>query len=324
MDSCFRKIALTPFVFLVAFSICTAAHAQSWPAKPIRFIVSFPPGGSSDLIARAIAPHMSSRLGQPVVVENRPGAGGMLGVDQVAKAAPDGYTIGLAAAGALSSNVSLYAKMPFDPQKDLAPVSTLAMIPFFLIAHPSLPPTLKEVLELAKRKDLSFGHGGNGSTMHLAGELLNMLAGVNIQPVAYKGSGPVAADVLGGQVPLGVVDVPSTISAVKAGKVRALAVTSKRRIDAAPDVPTFAEAGVPGYEAIGWFGVVAPRGTPASVIGKLNGEIAGALSDPQIRARAIAAGTEPMTDSPEEFATLIREETKKWAEVIKAGGIKLQ
>ncbi len=321
MSSCFRKIALTPFL---ALALATAAGAQGWPAKPIRFIVSFPPGGSSDLIARAIAPHMSARLGQPVVVENKPGAGGMLGVDQVAKAAPDGYAIGLAAAGALSSNVSLYPKMPFDPQKDLAPISTLAMIPFFLIANPSLPPTLKEVLQLARDKDLSYGHGGNGSTMHLAGELLNMMAHVKIQPVAYKGSGPVSADVLGGQVPLGVVDVPSAISAVKAGKLRALAVTSKKRIEAAPDVPTFEEAGVPGYEAIGWFGVVAPKDTPRPVIERLNREIRSALADPDIRSRALAAGTEPLTTTPEEFATMIREETKKWAEVIKAGGITLQ
>ncbi len=321
MRICFRKIALTPFL---ALALCAAAAAQGYPAKPIRFIVSFPPGGSSDLIARAIAPHLSSHLGQPVVVENRPGAGGMIGVDQVAKAAPDGYTIGLAAAGALSSNVSLYPKMPFDPQKDLAPISTLAMIPFFLIAHPSLPPTLKEVLDLSKQKDLSYGHGGNGSTMHLAGELLNMMAHVKIQAVPYKGSGPVSADVLGGQVPLGVVDVPSALSSVKAGKVRALAVTSKRRIAAAPDVPTFEEAGVPGYEAIGWFGVVAPRDTPRPVIEKLNSEIRMALSDPEIRSRAVAAGTEPRANSPEEFAAMIREETKKWAEVIKEGGIKLQ
>lgn len=326
MRICFWKIALTPFRLLLAFAFCATAGAQSYPSKPIRFIVSFPPGGSSDLIARAIAPHLSAHLGQPVVVENRPGAGGMIGVDQVAKAAPDGYTIGLAAAGALSSNVSLYPKMPFDPQKDLAPISTLAMIPFFLIAHPSQPATLKEVIAEAKRSPgkLSFGHGGNGSTMHLAGELLNMMAHVKIQAVPYKGSGPVSADVLGGQVPLGVVDVPSAISSVKAGKVRALAVTSKRRIEAAPDVPTFEEAGVPGYEAIGWFGVVAPKGTPEPVINKLNSEIRMALSDPEIHSRAVAAGTEPFTNSPEEFAAMIREETKKWAEVIKAGNIKLQ
>jgi tripartite-type tricarboxylate transporter receptor subunit TctC len=269
---------------------------------------------------------MSGRLGQPVVVENRPGAGGMIGVDAVAKAAPDGYTIGLAAAGALSSNISLYPTMPYQPEKDLAPVSTLAMIPFFLIAHPSQPATLKEVIAKAKSAPgaLSFGHGGNGSTMHLSGELLNMLAGVKIQAVAYKGSGPVSADVLGGQVPLGVVDVPSALSNVRAGKLRALAVTSKRRISAAPEVPTFEEAGVPGYEAIGWFGVVAPRDTPRPIVERLNAEIGAALAAPEIRSRALAAGTEPFTGTPEEFAAMIREETKKWAEVIQAGGIRLQ
>ncbi len=314
------------WTLLLALAFCGTALAQSYPAKSIRFIVSFPPGGSSDLIVRAIAPHMSNRLGQPVVVENRPGAGGMIGVDAVAKAPPDGYTIGLAAAGALSSNISLYPSMPFHPEKDLAPISTLAMIPFFLVAHPSQPPTLKEVLARAKSAPgaLSYGHGGNGSTMHLSGELLNMLAGVKIQSVPYKGSGPVSADVLGGQVPLGVVDVPSAIAHVRAGKMRALAVTSKQRIQAAPEVPTFEEAGVPGYEAIGWFGVVAPKETPRPIIERLNAEIRAALADPDIRNRALAAGTEPFTNTPEEFAAMIREETKKWAEVIKAGGIKLQ
>ena len=313
-------------VMLAVALFCGAALAQPYPSKPIRFIVSFPPGGSSDLIARAIAPHMSNRLGQPVVVENRPGAGGMIGVDAVAKAPPDGYTIGLAAAGALSSNISLYPSMPFHPEKDLAHISPLAMIPFFLIAHPSQPATLKEVIAKAKSAPgtMSFGHGGNGSTMHLSGELLNMLAGTKIQAVPYKGSGPVSADVLGGQVPLGVVDVPSALSNVRAGKVRALAVTSKRRISAAPEVPTFEEAGVPGYEAIGWFGVVAPAATPRPIVERLNAEIRAALQDPEIRERALAAGTEPFTSTPEEFSAMIREETKKWAEVIKAGGIKLQ
>ncbi len=313
-------------ILLLLVAAFAPAQAQPYPSKPVRFIVSFPPGGSSDLIVRAITPFMSSRLGQPVVVENRPGAGGMIGVDAVAKAPPDGYTIGLAAAGALSSNISLYPSMPFHPEKDLAPISTLAMIPFFLIAHPSQPATLKEVLAKAKSAPgaLSFGHGGNGSTMHLSGELLNMLAGVRIQSVPYKGSGPVSADVLGGQVPLGVVDVPSSLSNVRAGKLRALAVTSKRRISAAPEVPTFEEAGVPGYEAIGWFGVVAPKGTPRPIIERLNAEIRAALGNPDIRARALGAGTEPFTNTPEEFAAMIRDETKKWAQVIKAGGIRLQ
>ncbi|HXJ10248.1 MAG TPA: tripartite tricarboxylate transporter substrate binding protein [Burkholderiales bacterium] len=302
-----------------------SALAQSYPSKPIRYIVPFPPGGSSDLISRAIAPRLSERLGQPVVIENMPGAGAMLGVDRVAKAAPDGYTIGLAAAGALSSNIHLYPRMPFDPEKDLAPITPLALIPFFLIAHPSQASSVKALIEEAKAKpgELSYGAGGNGSTMHLAGELLNMLGHVKIQVIPFKGSGPVAAAVLGNQVPYGVVDVPAAIANVRAGKLRALAVTSKQRVSAAPEVPTFEEAGVPGYEAVGWFGVVAPAKTSVEVIQKLNTEIAAALASPEIRKTAIDAGTEPYTSSPQEFAAMIRAETKKWGDVIKAGNIKL-
>jgi len=314
------------FSLFISFLLSASVFAQAYPSKPIRYIVPFPPGGSSDLIARAIAPKMSERLGQPIVVENRPGAGGMLGVDVVAKAEPDGYIIGLAAAGALSSNIHLYPKMPFHPEKDLAPISNLAMIPFFLVAHPAQASSIKQLIEQAKAKPgaLSYGHGGQGSTMHLAGELLNMLAKVNVQSVPYKGSAPVSSDVLGGQIPFGVVDVPSAISNVRAGKLRALAVTSRQRIAAAPDVPTFEEAGVPGYEAVGWFGSVAPAGTPREIIQRLNLETRNALALPDVRERVIAAGTEPATTTPEEFAAYIREETKKWGEVVRAGGIKLQ
>jgi tripartite-type tricarboxylate transporter receptor subunit TctC len=185
---------------------------------------------------------------------------------------------------------------------------------------------LKELIAKAKASPgaLSYGHGGQGSTMHLAGELLNMMAAIKVQAVPYKGSGPVSADVLGGQVPFGVVDVPSAISNVKAGKLRALAVTTKRRISAAPDVPTFEEAGLPGYEAIGWFGAVAPAGTPRAIIGRLNAEIRSALSAPDVAERALAAGAEPFPTSPEEFAAIIRDETKKWGEVVRTAGIKLQ
>ncbi|HEV3008125.1 MAG TPA: tripartite tricarboxylate transporter substrate binding protein [Burkholderiales bacterium] len=314
------------WTLLLALAFSCAAAAQSYPAKPIRFIVSFPPGGSSDLIARAIAPRMGEKLGQPVVVENRPGAGGMIGVDAIAKAPPDGYVIGLAAAGALSSNIHLYPTMPYQPEKDLAPISMLAMIPFFLVAHPSQASSLKELIETARAKPgaLSYGHGGQGSTMHLAGELLNMMAKIKVQAVPYKGSGPVSADVLGGQVQLGVVDVPSAIANVRAGKIRALAVTTKRRITAAPDVPTFEEAGLPGYEAIGWFGAVAPAGTPGEIIRRLNLEIKAALSAPEVSERALSAGAEPFPTSPEEFAAIVRDETRKWGEVVKTAGIKLQ
>jgi tripartite-type tricarboxylate transporter receptor subunit TctC len=310
------------FALLLFWVSC--AVAQPYPSKPIRFIVSFPPGGSADLISRAIAPRMSEKLGQPVVVENRAGAGGMIGVDAVAKSAPDGSTIGLAAAGALTTNIHIYPSMPFHPEKDLAPISMLAMIPFFLVAHPSQPATLKEVIAQARSGNLAYGHGGQGSTMHLAGELLNMTAQIKLQAVPYKGSGPVSADVLGGQVPLGVVDVPSAIANVKAGKMRALAVTSKQRISAAPEVPTFEEAGLRGYEAVGWFGAVAPAGTPKDIINRLNTEIRNALAAPDVKERALTAGAEPHATSPEEFAAYIREETKKWGEVVRAAGIKLQ
>jgi len=320
---CFRKIGTVP-VFLFLLALAGAVHAQAWPSKPIRLIVSFPPGGSSDLIARAVAAPISEHLGQPVVVENRPGAGGNIGIDAVAKSAPDGYTIGVAATGALTVNPTLYAKMPFDPQRDLAPITLLAMIPFLVVANPAAPPTLNEVLAAAKKQPVSYGHGGNGSAMHLSGELLKMMSGAELVAIAYKGSGPVSADVLGGQVPIGVVDVPSAIAAVKAGKMRALAVTTNRRLASLPDVPTVAEAGVPGYESIGWFGAVAPAGTPAPVIERLNAEIVAALALPDIRSRVIAAGTEPLTTTPAEFAAMIRDETRKWAEVIRRAGVKLE
>jgi tripartite-type tricarboxylate transporter receptor subunit TctC len=313
------------FFSLVLFVFCSGVFGQGYPSKPIRYIVPFPPGGSSDLISRAIAPRLSERLGQPVVIENLPGAGAMLGVERVARSAPDGYTIGLAAAGALSSNIHLYPRMPFDPEKDLAHITPLALIPFFLIAHPSQASSVKDLLEEAKAKPgaLSYGAGGNGSTMHLAGELLNMLGHVNIQVIPFKGSGPVAAAVLGNQVPYGVVDVPAALSNVRAGKLRALAVTSKQRVAVAPEVPTFEEAGVAGYEAVGWFGVVGPAGLPNDILMQLNREIAAALASPDIRKIAIDAGTEPYTSSPQQFTAMIRAETKKWGDVIKAGNIRL-
>ena len=304
-----------------------SVFSQVYPSKPVRFVVSFPPGGSADLVARSIAPRVAERLGQQVVVENRPGAGGNIGVDIVAKSAPDGYTIGLAAAGALSLNSSLYPNMPFNPEQDLAPITMLAMIPFVLIANPSLPAAdLRELIALAKAKpgSIAFGHGGNASAMHLSGELLKMMAGIDLTAVPYKGSGPVAADVLGGQIPVGVVDLPSAIASVKAGKLKALAVTSTRRIAAAPEVPTFIEAGVPGYESIGWFGAVAPANTPAEIIGRLNGEMVAALALAEVRERVLAAGAEPSTGTPQEFAAFIRDETRKWAQVIRTAKVKVE
>jgi tripartite-type tricarboxylate transporter receptor subunit TctC len=321
------RIIIRGLVAAVAALWLAAAHAQqNYPTKAIRFIVTFPPGGSSDLIARALAPVLSERLRQQVLVENRPGAGGNIGMEAVARAAPDGYTMGLGAAGALAANVSLYPTLPYDPVKDFAPVSNVAFVPFFLIANPSLPANnLRELVALASAKpgELMLGYGGNGTAMHLSGELFKLMAKVQLVNVPYKGSGPAAVDTVAGQLSLAIVDVASAISQVKAGRLKALAVTTAKRISAAPDVPTFAEAGLPGYEATGWFGVVMPAGTPADIVGRMNAELVAALTRQEIRERVIAAGAEPSPSTPEEFGALIRSEMVKWAEVVKASGAKL-
>jgi tripartite-type tricarboxylate transporter receptor subunit TctC len=310
---------------VAALWVGAAVAQQNYPTKPIRFIVTFPPGGSSDLIARALAPVLSDRLHQQVLVENKPGAGGNIGMDLVAKAAPDGYTMGLGAAGALAANVSLYPKMPYDPVKDFAPVSNVAFVPFFLIAHPSLPANnLRELVELASAKpgELMLGYGGNGTAMHLSGELFKLMAKIQLVNVPYKGSGPAAVDTVAGQLPLAIVDVASAIAQVKAGRLKALAVTTHSRIAAAPDVPTFAESGLPDYEATGWFGVVMPAGTPAQIVGRMNTELVAALKRQDIRERVLAAGAEASPSTPEEFGALIRSEIIKWGEVVRASGAK--
>jgi tripartite-type tricarboxylate transporter receptor subunit TctC len=310
---------------VAALWVGAAVAQHNYPTKPVRFIVTFPPGGSSDLIARALAPVLSDRLRQQVLVENKPGAGGNIGMDLVAKSAPDGYTMGLGAAGALAANVSLYPKMPYDPVKDFAPVSNVAFVPFFLIAHPSLPANnLRELVELASAKpgQLMLGYGGNGTAMHLSGELFKLMAKIQLVNVPYKGSGPAAVDTVAGQLPLAIVDVASALAQVKAGRLKALAVTSRSRVSAAPDVPTFAESGLPDYEATGWFGVVMPAGTPAEIVGRMNAELVAALKRQDIRERVLAAGAEASPSTPEEFGALIRAEIVKWGEVVRASGAK--
>lgn len=321
-----RSIARGLVAALAALWLASAAAQQAYPTKAIRFIVTFPPGGSSDLIARAMAPVLADRLRQPVIVENRPGAGGNIGMEMLAKSAPDGYTMGLGAAGALSANVSLYPKLPYNPLKDFAPVSNVAFVPFFIIANPSVPAnTLEDLIALARSKpgELLLGYGGNGTAMHLSGELFKLMAKVQMVNVPYKGSGPAAQDTLGGQLPLAVVDVASALAQVKAGRLKALAVTSAKRISAAPQVPTVAESGLPGYDATGWFGVVMPAGTPTTIVGRMNAELVAALKRADIRDRVLAAGAEPSPSTPAEFAELIRSETDKWAEVVKLSGARV-
>ena len=325
MNPLFRPLAA---LAVLSLGLCAPAQAQKadYPTKPVRVVVTFPPGGSADAMVRLLAPRLTEKLGQQVVVDNRPGAGGNIGLTAVAKAPADGYLIGVGAAGALSANASLYAQMPYDTARDFKPVTMLAAIPFVIVGHPSLPArTLPQLIALAKSQPgkLSMAHGGNGTAMHLSTALLAQMAEVKLVEVPYRGSGPAALDVLAGQVPLGLVDLPAALQQIKAGKLIAFAVTSPQRLPMLPDVPTVAEAGLPGYDSTGWFGVVAPAGTPAPVIARLNAEITAALNDEGIKASMRALGVEPAPSTVEAFDAYIKSETLKWAKVIKTAGIKL-
>lgn len=300
-----------------------ASAADSFPAKPIRVIVTFPPGGSADLVARAVQPQLEKRLGQPIIIDNRPGAGGTIGVDAVAKAAPDGYVIGIGAAGALAVNVGLNERLPYHPFADLAPISGLAQSPFVLAAPPSFPASsVADVIALARRtpQSLSIGHGGNGTAMHLTAQLFNHLAGIDITLVPYRGSGPVTQDLVAGHIPLGITDIPSSVSQIQAQQIKVIGITSRDRFPSMPDIATFAESGLPGYESIGWFGFVAPAATPPEAVATLGAAIVETLRDPVIRDGIRAMGAEPMPGSPAEFGAFIRSEYEKWARVTAQSG----
>ena len=258
---------------IAGIAMASQSWAQTYPNKPIRFIVPFPAGGSTDAVARAMQPALEKILGQPVVVENRSGAGGVLGVDAVAKSAPDGYTIGIAGAGALGVNIGEPVKKPFDPAKDLALISKAAGSPFILVAPPTLNAnSLGDVIKLAKAEPgrVSIGHGGNGTAMHLAAMMLASLADVNINLVPYRGTAPAVADTIAGHVQLGITDPPPSMGAISEGKLKALAVTSKARFPVFPNVPTADEQGLKGFDVTGWFGIAAPGATPPAIVTKLN------------------------------------------------------
>jgi tripartite-type tricarboxylate transporter receptor subunit TctC len=311
---------------VAAFALASGAAAQApYPSKPVRLIVPFPPGGSADTIARLLGQELSKSLGESFVAENRPGAGGNIGVDLVAKSAPDGYTIGLAAAGALAINQHLLGRLPYDPVKDLAPVSKLADIPIVVAVANSTPVTsVPELIAAAKAKPgaLAFASAGNGTAMHLSGELFKIMTGVDMTHVPYKGSGPAVTDLVSGQVPVGFVDLVSALPQIRAGKVKGLAVASGKRTITAPDIPTIAEAGVPGYDAVGWFGLVAPAGTPRDVVAKLNAETVRIMALPEVRERVLATGAEPATGTAEAFGAFIAVEIPKWERVVKTSGAK--
>ena len=317
--------------FTCAIALClagTCATAQAdYPAKPVRVIVTFPPGGSTDVVMRLLAPRLNEKLGQQVLVDNRPGAGGNIGLTVVARATPDGYTLGIGAAGGLSANASLYPNMPFDAAKDFAPVTLLAAIPFVIVGNPALPAkTQRELIALAKETPgkVSMAHGGNGTAMHLTAQLFAQMAGARFNDVAYRGSGPAAVDVMSGQVAVAVVDLPSSLQHIKSGRLIAYAVTSPKRLPQLPEVPTVAEAGLPGYDSTGWFGLVAPAGTPAAVVARLNAEFGAALNDEAIRTALRNMGVELAPTTPEAFEAYIKSESVKWAGVIKAAAIKLE
>jgi tripartite-type tricarboxylate transporter receptor subunit TctC len=304
---------------LAGIVIGGASSAHAYPDKPIRLIVSFPAGGSSDAMARIVQPGVEKLLGQPILIENRPGAGGMIAIDAVAKAPPDGHVIGLGGAGALGTNLGLQQKMSYDPQKDIAPVTGLASSPFILAAPASFRgKSLRDFITMAKRSDrsLAIGHGGNGTLMHLTAEMLNQMAGIGIGLVPYRGMAPVMNDLLGGHVALGIVDPPSAKTAIEAGTITTVAITSATRFAPLPDIPTFAESGLPGFQSTGWFGIVVSSGAPPEVVAKLNAAFVTVLKDPIVVGQIRALGSEPMPMTPAEFSAFVGTEIEKWGKVV--------
>ena len=305
--------------------VTAAAFAQAYPTKPIRMIVPFPPGGGNDIIARLVAQKLGSRLGQNVIVDNRAGANGIVGLSAVMQAAPDGYTLGIAAAGPMAVNPSLYDKLAYDPVKDFEPITNMVIYPLLLVTHPSVPAkTMPELLALARQKPgtLFFASPGSGNSGHLAGELLNSLAKVNTVHVPYKGQGPAVADLLAGQVQMLYSSIPSVLPLVQQGRLRAIAIGSAQRLSSMPAVPTIAESGVPGYEAYSWIGIVAPAGTPQPIITKLNQEIVQILKQKDVEAELLAQGAIAVADSPQHFGAYIKTEIAKWGAVVKSANIK--
>ena len=318
------------FKWILVAIACMAASApvlsqNSYPTKPIRLVVPFVPGGSTDLIARIMGQKLDEALGQQVVVENRAGAGGNIGVEYVAKSAPDGYTLIFGHIGTFGFGPSLYQKLPYDPVKDFAPITLFAMVPNMLVVHPALPAkTVKELIALAKARpgQMNYGSSGNGSASHLASEYFKLLSKTDIIAIPYKGTGPLVTDLIAGQTSLTITGVPPLYPFVQSGRLRGIAVGSVKRLALMPDLPTIAEAGVPGYESSTWFGPLAPAKTPREIIVRLNTELLKILQRPDIKARFASEGTEGLGSTPEEFGTYIKSEIDRWGRVIKAAGVR--
>jgi tripartite-type tricarboxylate transporter receptor subunit TctC len=316
---------MRPLLLLIASLFCVAAAAQPFPSKPVRIIVPFSPGGVADSSARVISDKLGARLGQSVVVENRPGASGNIGTQQVAAAAPDGYTLLLGFDGTMVVNPHVYAKLPFDTLRDFAPVTKLGDATLILVAHPSVPAKdLREFLTIAKTQNFSYGSAGTGSTPHLAGELLAQRTGIALTHVPYKGGGQAMGDVVGGQIPLVFTAIATAQQFVRSGKLKGLGVSSARRSGSLPDVPTFVESGLEGFVVDSWVGILTPAKTPPPVVARLQKEIAAVLAEPETRERYATLGIEPVANAPEQFAEQIRADLARWEKVVRQAGIRIE
>ena len=321
-----RLLAACAVLVTAVLAFAFPAQADTFPSRTVKLVVPFPPGGPLDATGRAIAQKLTEAWGQSVIVENKPGAGGNIGADYVAKSAPDGYTVVMGALSTHAVNPSLYPKMPFDAQRDFAPITLVAITPNVLVVNPSLPVhSVKELIAYAKANPgkLSFGSGSIGSAGHLAGELFKVDAGVDMVHVPYKGAAPAMQGLLAGDTQLMFDNLASAMSQVKAGKLRALAVTSAERSKLVSDLPTMAEAGVPGFDISTWYGLLAPAGTPPDVIAKWNADVTKILSAPEMRERLATQGAEAAPDSPADFAKFIASELVKYAKIVKASGAKV-
>ena len=322
-----NRIVQRAALFVLLALSAAAAVAQPYPSKPIRLVVPFPAGGTTDILAREAGQRLSLSLGQSVVIDNRPGAAGNIGSELVAKSAPDGYTLLMATVSTHAINPNLYARLPYDHIKDFAPVVLVAGVPNVLEVTPSLPVhSVADLIKLAKEKpgQINFASSGSGTSIHLSGELFKTMAGVDMTHVPYKGSAPAITDLIGGQVQVMFDNLPSSLPQIKAGKLRAIAVTSAQRAPALPDIPTIAESGLPGFEATSWFGIVAPAGTPPTIIARINADVNQWLQSPEAKEKLLAQGAVAAGGSPEQFAAYIHAETEKWARVVKASGAKAE
>ena len=319
----FKKLKLAVLVMLPVASAAEAALAQDYPTKPIRMVVAVAPAGPTDILARMIGQKLTESWGQPVIVDNRPGGGQVLGTDIVAKSPPDGYTL-LMSTNTFAVNPALFKKLPYDPQRDFAPITLVAEVPLILAVHPSVPAsTVKELIAVAKARpgQLNYGSSGTSSSLRLAAELMQSMANIQMVHVPYKGTSPATTALVGGQVQLMFTNPMVALSQVKAGKLRALAITSARRSDTIPELPTMSEAGLPGYTAGSWFGLMAPGKTSLAIVNKLHGEVVGILRTPNVQAQMAGSGANAIGNTPQEFSSYIRADMAKWAKVIRASGI---